>query len=93
MFRLFRKKPNSQSQDFQLNRYPYYYQCPKCKDRFQPPVKVSAKQERQIKANLAIKSELPFFFECHFCHNALMKPIGYSGKPSARLDADGESII
>ncbi len=91
MFRLFRKKASPA--DFTLNKYPYYYQCPKCQDRFHPPIEVSAKQEHQIKSNLGIKSELPFFFECHFCHRSMMMPLGYTGKPSAKLDADAESII
>ncbi len=89
MFGLFRKK----KKEFKLGQYPYYYRCPTCRDRFQPPIKVSAKQERLIKAHLDIKSELPLFIECHFCHSSLMKPIGYGGKPSAKLDADAESII
>ena len=81
--RLFKKK-------FKLHKYPYIYQCPDCKKRFKPEpfMELGEKDERALKEEYEVKSELPLFFLCDFCFNQLMKPIGYIGKPSHIIQGD-----
>lgn len=69
---------------FELHKYPYIYQCPDCKTRFtpEPSMELSKGDERALKKEYGVKSELPLFFVCDFCFNNIMKPVGYDGEPS-----------
>lgn len=64
--------------DYIKGKYPYWYQCPSCKDT-QP---MDELQDQDYREKYAVKSDLPIFFECIYCPGALMMPIGYVGKPS-----------
>ena len=75
-----------QSKPFQLNNYPYMYQCPSCKD-IQPFQK---DEEEFLKGHYEINSELPLGFECSFCPGSIMRPIGYTGDLSFVMDSEND---
>ena len=65
-------------QKFIKGKFPYKYQCPKCKD-----IQLYDKEKYELMTtSLRIFSDNPVFFECYFCPGQLMKPKGYSGEPS-----------
>lgn len=75
---------------FELHRYPYVYQCPDCKDRFEPEpfMELGEDDERALKQEYRVESDLPLFFLCDFCFNQIMKPKGYTGKPSKIIQGE-----
>lgn len=72
-------------QEFKLHQYPYFYECSECKRNFKPkppPIELTQDDERELKEDFGIKSDLPLFLECYLCHQVILKPRGYTGKPS-----------
>jgi len=79
---------------FQLGKYPYVYQCPDCKKRFEPEPKMelSKEDEKALKKEYGVESDLPLFFLCDFCFNNIMKPVGYTGEPSKVIEGEISDI-
>ena len=51
-------------------------------------MELGAEDERALKEEYGVESDLPLFFLCDFCFNQITKPKGYTGKPSKIVQGD-----
>ena len=69
--------------EFQIGKYPYIYECSICNSKHpEASFPMDKDDEKELKEEYGITSDLPLFFDCFICGQAMMKPKNYTGKPS-----------